>query len=39
MVSASARPDARQAARQLGGFHDHLAQVRQQQLEADPMLA
>ena len=36
MVSASARPDAESAACQLGGFHDHADQVRQQHLDADP---
>jgi hypothetical protein len=39
MVSASARPDEQPAARQLGGFRDHPGQVRQQHLQADPMLA
>jgi hypothetical protein len=39
MVSASARPDAQPAACQLGGFHDHPGKVRQQYLQADPMLA
>jgi hypothetical protein len=39
LVSASARPDAQPAAGQFGGFHDHPGQVRQQQLQADPMLA
>ena len=38
LASAGTDPQA-QAARQLGGFHDHPGQVRQQPLQADLMLA
>jgi hypothetical protein len=37
MISAGPRVQA-QAAGQLGGLHDHPAQVRQQPLRADPIL-
>ena len=39
VISAGTRPDAQQAARHLGGLHDHPGQVRQQPLQADPVLA
>jgi hypothetical protein len=39
MISARTRPYAQQAARHLGGFGDHPGQVRQQPLQADPVLA
>jgi len=39
VISARTRPYAQQAARDLGGVGDHPGQVRQQPLQADPVLA